>query len=60
MIIATLDEITIEEIDEALSHLRERIQDRYGNRLTYHQKQLYLDSIDSLLDARIELTANEN
>ena len=49
-------EITIEELDEALSHLRERLQDRYGNRLTYQQKQLFLSSVDDLLDARLSLT----
>lgn len=55
MIIAT-EEITIEEIDEALSHLREKLQDRYGNRLTHYQREIYLESINSLLDARNDLT----
>jgi len=49
-------EATLEEIDEALEHLRERLQDRYGNRLTYQQRQLYLSSVDDLLDARLALT----
>jgi hypothetical protein len=49
-------EATLAEIDEALSHLRERLQDRYGNRLTYQQRQLYLSSLDDLLDARLSLT----
>jgi hypothetical protein len=49
-------EATLAEIDEALSHLRERLQDRYGNRLTYQQRQLYLSSVDDLLDARLSLT----
>ena len=49
-------EATLEEIDEALAHLRERLQDRYGNRLTYQQRQLYLSSVDDLLDARLALT----
>ena len=49
-------EATLAEIDEALSHLRERLQDRYGNRLTYQQRQLYLSSVDDLLDARLALT----
>jgi hypothetical protein len=49
-------EATLAEIDEALAHLRERLQDRYGNRLTYQQKQLYLSSVDDLLDARLSLT----
>ena len=33
-------EATLDEIDEALAHLRERLQDRYGNRLTYQQLSL--------------------
>ena len=49
-------EATLAEIDEALSHLRERLQDCYGNRLTYQQKQLFLSSVDDLLDARLSLT----
>ena len=49
-------EATLDEIDEALAHLRERLQDRYGNRLTYQQRQLYLSSVDDLLDARLALT----
>lgn len=51
-------EATLEEIDEALSFLREKLQDRYGNRLTYHQRQTYLSSVDDLLDARFALTQN--
>jgi hypothetical protein len=53
------EEITIAEIDEALAHMRNKIQDRYGNRLTYKQKQLYWASIDDLLEARLNLT-NKN
>lgn len=53
-------QVTIEDIDEALSYLRLKIQDRYGNRLNVRQKQIYLDSINDLLDARLELKANEN
>jgi hypothetical protein len=53
------EEITIAEIDEALAHMRDKIQDRYGNRLTYKQKQLYWASIDDLLEARLNLT-NKN
>jgi hypothetical protein len=51
-----LEEVTIAEIDEALAHLRNKLQDRYGNRLTYQQKQFYLSSVDDLLDARNSLT----
>jgi hypothetical protein len=55
MLVVT-DEITIAEIDEALNHMREKLQDRYGNRLTWKQKQLYWASIDDLLEARLNLT----
>ena len=51
-----LEEVTIAEIDEALAHLWDKLQDRYGNRLTYQQRTLYLSSVDDLLDARNSLT----
>ena len=51
-------EATLAEIDEALAHLRERLQDRYGNRLTHQQRQLFLSSVDDLLDARLALIQN--
>jgi len=47
-----LEEVTIAEIDEALAHLRYKLQDRYGNRLTHQQREFYLSSVDDLLDAR--------
>lgn len=47
-----LDDLTLEEIDEALDYLRNRLQDRYGNRLTYQQREFYLANVDELLDAR--------
>jgi hypothetical protein len=49
-------ELTLADLDEALSYLREKIQDRYGNRLRANERQVYLDSIDDLLDARNALT----
>jgi hypothetical protein len=57
MIIA-IEEVTLEDIDEALAHLRDKLEDRYGNRLTYAQRQFYLSSVDDLLDARLTLTQN--
>lgn len=50
------EEVTIADIDEALAHLRDKLQDRYGNRLTYQQREFYLSSVDDLLDARNNLT----
>jgi len=55
MLIVT-EEITLADIDEALFHMRDKVTDRYGNRLTYKQKQLYWASIDDLLEARLNLT----
>lgn len=50
------NELTVEDIDEALGYLREKLQDRYGNRLTANQRQFYLEQVNDLLDARNELT----
>lgn len=55
-----LDDVTLEDIDEALSYLQSKLQDRYGNRLTYHQRMLYIQQVDELLDARLEVKAYEN
>lgn len=54
-----VDDLTIDEVDEALSHLRLKLQDKYGNRLTYSQREFYLQQVNDLLDARIELKAYE-
>jgi len=55
-----LDDLTLEDIDEALSYLQLKLQDRYGNRLTYTQRTQYIQQVDELLDARLELKAYEN
>jgi hypothetical protein len=47
-----LNELTVEEIDEALEFLRQSLQDYYGHRLTFQQREFYLASVDDLLDAR--------
>ena len=54
-IVADVEVVTIEEIDEALDHLRELLKDRYGNRLTHQKRVLLLASLDDLLDARLQL-----
>jgi hypothetical protein len=56
-ILADPEIVTIEEIDEALAHVRELLQDRYGNRLTHQKKTLLLESVDELLDVRLQLKA---
>ena len=50
------EEITLADIDEALAFFRDKIEDRYGNRITWKQKELYWESINELLDARLILT----
>jgi len=49
-------DLTVEEIDEALGYLCVKLQDRYGNRLTYQQRQFYLESVNDLLDARLKIS----
>jgi hypothetical protein len=56
MIVIDERPITVADIDEALSHIREMLQDRYGNRLTHQRKQMLLESIDDLLDYRLQIT----
>lgn len=52
-------DLTIKEIDEALGYLRLKLQDRYGNRLTHQQRNFYLESINDLLDARLEIETKD-
>ena len=49
------EEVTLADIDEALRHLREKIQDRYGNRVSAKQRQEFMTYIDDLLDVRLNL-----
>jgi hypothetical protein len=49
-------EITVQEIDEALLHLKNMLEDKYGNRLPYQKRKILLDSVDDLLDARLKLS----
>ena len=49
-------EVTVQDIDEALKYLAAGLEDKYGNRLTWQKKNLILDSIDDLLDARLAIT----
>lgn len=54
------EEITIKDVDEAISHVYAMLKDdRYGNRLTHQRKELLRSSIDDLLDARIGIRHKE-
>ena len=58
--IITINEVTVADIDEALKNYRDKLEDRYGNRLTYQKRQEYLGKVDDLLDARLKLTEGNN
>ena len=50
------DSVTVDDIDQAIIHITALLADKYGNRLTYHRRELLKTSIDDLLDARLALT----
>lgn len=53
----TIDnEVTIKDIDEAITHISYMLVDRYGNRLTHQRREILKSGIDDLLDARLALT----
>jgi hypothetical protein len=54
------EEVSLEELDEALGHIAEKLKDRYGNRLTWQRKALLIESLDDLLDYRLMLMRGEN
>lgn len=57
MSLTITDEVTIEDIDEAIRHVNTLLKtDEFGNRMTWRKKELLQMSIDDLLDARLNLT----
>jgi hypothetical protein len=56
MSITIEEEVTVADIDEALAHINLMLKtDHYGNRLTWQKKEMLLESLDDLLDARLHL-----
>jgi hypothetical protein len=54
------NDTTLEDVDEAISHVNAMLKDdRYGNRLTHQKRTLLKESIDDLLDARLLITQQE-
>lgn len=50
------EEVSLADIDEAIRHAYEMLKtDQYGNRMTWQKKQILQNSIDDLLDARLNL-----
>jgi hypothetical protein len=61
MSILITDDISVADIDEAIRHAFEMLKtDHYGNRMTHQKRQLLQNSIDDLLDARLNLTQKGN
>lgn len=57
MSVAITDDVTLEDIDEAIKHIFTMLKtDEYGNRMDWRKKELLQNSIDDLLDARLRLT----
>lgn len=60
MSLAITDDVTIDDIDEAIKHINGMLKtDEYGNRLNWRKKELLQKSIDDLLDARLSLAQGE-
>lgn len=60
MSLAITDDVTLEDIDEAIKHINGMLKkDEYGNRMDWRKKELLQKSIDDLLDARISLALGE-
>lgn len=56
MSLTITDEITLDDIDEAIKHINSMLKtDEFGNRMNWRKKELLQNSIDDLLDARLRL-----
>lgn len=56
MSLTITEEVTLEEIDEAIKHVFAMLKtDQYGNRMDWRKKEILEMSIDDLLDARLTL-----
>ena len=50
------DEVTLDQIDECLSHICAMLKtDEFGNRMDWRKKHILQTSLDDLLDARLHL-----
>lgn len=59
--ITITDDISLADIDEAIKHAYDMLKtDTYGNRMTWQKRQILQNSIDDLLDARLNLIKHGN
>jgi hypothetical protein len=55
-VIVIEEEVTVEQIDECLSHVYAMLKtDEYGNRMNWRKKEMLAEQLDELLDARNNL-----
>jgi len=61
MTVLLTEEVTLEDIDEALKHVYNMLKtDQYGNRMDWRKKEMLQTSIDDLLEARLNMVKNGN
>ena len=61
MTVVLTEEVTLEDIDEALKHVYNMLKtDIYGNRMDWRKKEMLQTSLDDLLDARLNMVKNGN
>jgi hypothetical protein len=61
MTVVFTEEVTLEDIDEALKHVYSMLKtDIYGDRMDWRKKEMLQTSLDDLLDARLNMVKNGN
>ena len=61
MTVLMTEEVTLEDIDEALKHVNNMLKtDIYGDRMDWRKKEMLQTSLDDLLDARLNMVKNDN
>ena len=61
MTVVLTEEVTLEDIDEALKHVYSMLKtDIYGDRMDWRKKEMLQTSLDDLLDARLNMVKNGN
>jgi hypothetical protein len=61
MTVLLTEEVTLEDIDEALKHVYSMLKtDIYGDRMDWRKKEMLQTSLDDLLDARLNMVKNGN
>jgi len=60
MSITITQEVTIDDIDEAIAHVAQMLKkDEYGDRMNWRKKEILQMSLDDLLDARLNLMRSD-